>query len=91
LDRLERHYGQRPVVYTTPQFYRDAGLHHMKHEEFWLRSVAKTLDHVYTKQRWSFWQYSGTGIVSGINGDVDLNAFAGSRQSWAKWVRQRQQ
>lgn len=91
LDRLERHYGQRPVIYTTPQFYRDAGLHRMKNEEFWLRSVAKTLDHVYPDQRWSFWQYSGTGIVSGIKGDVDLNAFAGSRQSWAKWVRQRQQ
>ncbi|MEQ8877131.1 MAG: GH25 family lysozyme [Phycisphaerales bacterium] len=91
LDMLHRHYGQRPVVYTTPQFYRDAGLHNMPNEEYWLRSVAKTPDQVYPGQRWSFWQYSGTGIVPGIGGDVDLNAFAGSRRAWARWVGQRQQ
>lgn len=91
LDMLHRHYGQRPVIYTTPQFYRDAGLHNMPNEEYWLRSVARTLDEVYPGQRWSFWQYSGTGIVSGVRGDVDLNVFAGSRQAWAQWVGQRQQ
>ncbi len=91
LDRLERHYGQRPIIYTTPAFYRENDLGRMKREEFWLRSVAKTLDQVYPKQSWSFWQYSGTGIVAGIEGDVDLNAFAGDHASWAAWVRQRRQ
>ncbi|MEQ8290942.1 MAG: GH25 family lysozyme [Roseovarius sp.] len=91
LDMLHRHYGQRPVIYTTPQFYKDAGLHRLTQEEFWLRSVARPLDQVYPGQRWSFWQYSGTGIVPGLKGDVDLNAFAGSRQAWAQWVGLRQQ
>ena len=91
LDRLERHYGQRPIIYTTPQFYRENGLGRLKGEEFWLRSVAKTLDKVYPGQSWSFWQYSSTGVVEGIEGDVDLNAFAGSRQAWAEWVSRRRQ
>jgi len=91
LDRLERHYGQRPIVYTTPEFYRQNGLSRLKGEEFWLRSVAQPLDKVYPDQRWSFWQYSGTGIVEGIAGKVDLNAFAGTRQAWSNWVARRRQ
>ncbi|MEQ9259259.1 MAG: GH25 family lysozyme, partial [Roseovarius sp.] len=90
LDMVERHYGQRPIVYTTPEFFRQNDLGRMR-EEYWLRSVARTLDQVYPGQRWSFWQYSGTGVVAGIAGDVDLNAFAGSRQAWAEWVAQRRQ
>ncbi len=91
LDALHRHYGQRPIIYTTPAFYKDTGMHLMEGEEFWLRSVARTLDKVYPGQRWSFWQYSGTGVVDGIAGDVDLNAFAGGRQAWVKWLAARQQ
>lgn len=90
LNRLERHYGQRPIVYTTPQFYRENDLGRVR-AEFWLRSVAKPLAEVYPGQHWHFWQYSGTGIVRGIGGDVDLNAFGGTRTQWAKWVAQRRQ
>lgn len=31
---------------------------------------------------WSFWQYSHKGRVKGIKGNVDLNAFNGSRNEW---------
>lgn len=88
LNRLERHYQQRPIVYTTAQFYRQNDLGRMD-EEFWLRSVAKPLAAVYPGQGSRFWQYSGTGIVAGVNGDVDLNAFAGTRRDWAAWVMAR--
>ncbi len=90
MDIVERHYGQRPIIYTTPQFYKDAGLHRIKHEEFWLRSTSKTLDQVYPGQPWRFWQYSGTGLIRGIEKEVDLNAFAGSAAQWRKWLRARQ-
>lgn len=90
LNRLERHYRQRPIVYTTPRFYRENDLGQVK-AEFWLRSVARPLPEVYPGQSWHFWQYSGTGIVGGVKGDVDLNAFAGSRTDWAAWVARRRQ
>jgi len=91
LDMLERHYGQRPIIYTTPRFYRENDLDRLRGEEFWLRSVARPVGSVYPGQRWRFWQYSGTGIVAGIDGDVDLNAFAGSRQAWARCLARRRQ
>ncbi len=90
MDIVQRHYGQRPIIYTTPQFYKDAGLHHMKNEEFWLRTTAKTPAQAYPGQPWSFWQYSGTGVVPGIVNETDLNVFAGSNEDWAKWLRARQ-
>ncbi len=89
LNRVERRYGQRPIIYTTPDFYERNQLHRMSEEEFWLRSVAKTPDQIYPGQAWRFWQYSGTGIVPGITGNVDLNAFSGSVQDWEAWVKAR--
>lgn len=89
LDIVEQHFGQRPIIYTTPQFYRDAGLSAMRWEEFWLRSTADALHLVYPGQPWRFWQYSATGVVPGAQGDVDLNAFNGTQLDWETWLAQR--
>jgi lysozyme len=83
------HYGARPVIYTTVDFFAANDLGQLRGEEFWLRSVAGHPSEKYPGQRWSFWQYSGTGRVPGVAGDVDLNAFAGSREGWDAWLRQR--
>lgn len=91
LDMLERHYGQRPIIYTTPEFYRVNEMQQMDGEEFWLRSTAKHPREVYPSQQWSFWQYSGTGTVPGINGAVDLNAFSGGAAEWKRWLATRRQ
>lgn len=88
LDIVGRHYGQRPVVYTTVDFYHDNDLGDLR-AEFWLRSVADHPRNIYPGERWAFWQYTGTGIVPGISGDVDLNAFAGSGADWARWLQTR--
>lgn len=89
LNVVERHYGQRPIIYTTPAFYKDNELSRMSGEEFWLRSTAKTPKQAYPGQPWSFWQYSGTGIVPGFAEEVDLNVFAGTRRQWKKWLKKR--
>lgn len=86
LTAVGRHYGQRPILYTTPDFYRDNDLGKLSGVTFWLRSVAAPVGRVYAGQAWSFWQYSGTGSVPGIPGRVDLNLFAGSARQWADWV-----
>jgi lysozyme len=83
------HFGQRPVIYTTVDFWRANDLGRLGGEEFWLRSVAGHPSETYPGARWTFWQYSGTGRVPGVAGDVDLNAFAGSPEAWADWLRRR--
>ncbi len=87
---LQRHYGQRPIIYTTVDFYRDMNMGQYR-EEFWLRSVAGHPRIVYPGQNWGFWQYTGTGLVPGISGRVDLNVFAGSASDWRQWLNTRMQ
>lgn len=91
LAMVERHYGKRPLIYTTVDFYADNDLGSLKGYEYWLRSVAGHPSEVYPGQRWSFWQYTGTGQIPGIEGDTDINVFAGSPESWRKWVADRTQ
>jgi lysozyme len=83
------HYGQRPVIYTTVDFYETNDLRRLRGEEFWLRSVAAHPSEPYPGARWSFWQYSGTGRVPGIAGNVDLNAFEGTEADWHSWLARR--
>ncbi len=85
---LEQYYGQRPVIYTTVDFYRDNDLERLR-GEFWLRSVADHPRKIYPGQRWAFWQYTGTGTAPGFGGNVDLNTFAGNALQWRQWVNAR--
>jgi len=86
LNAVRRHYGQQPILYVTPDFYDDNDMGRLTGVTFWLRSVAAPVRDRYPGQDWTFWQYSGTGSVPGIAGDVDLNVFNGSAQQWAVWV-----
>jgi lysozyme len=90
MDRLERHYGQRPIIYTAPDFYEDNLKGAFKSHPFWLRSVAQHPAKVYPGRKWLFWQYSGSGLSHGVSGRIDLNVFHGSEREWRNWVNGRQ-
>ncbi len=85
LDILEAHYGQRPVVYTTVDFWQDTGIGQLPGTRFWVRSVAAHPNERYPGANWDFWQYTGTGRVPGVEGLVDINVFRGSRSDWARY------
>ncbi|MEP3785715.1 GH25 family lysozyme [Ascidiaceihabitans sp.] len=89
MDIVEAHYGQRPIIYTTPRFYEENGLSAIKREEFWLRTTAKTPREAFPGQPWRFWQYTATGTLPGTPGAVDINAFNGSAEDWAAWRARR--
>jgi lysozyme len=86
MDRLEAHYGKRPIIYTTVDFHRDNLVGHFEGYHFWLRSVANHPENIYPARKWAFWQYTSTGVVPGISGNTDINVFAGSAKNWNKWV-----
>lgn len=35
---------------------------------------------------WTFWQYDHHGRIPGIEGDVDLNTFCGTREEWERYL-----
>jgi lysozyme len=86
MDKLEAHYGQRPIIYTAPDFYRDNLRGAFPNHPFWLRSVARHPSKTYPGRKWVFWQYSGSGLSHGVRGRIDLNVFNGSEADWHQWV-----
>lgn len=86
LTAVQRHYGQRPIVYTAIDFFEDNELWKLPGAQFWLRSTAAHPADLYDGHPWQFWQYSSTGHVPGIAGKVDLNVFSGTERHWTQWL-----
>ena len=87
MDIVGRHFGKRPIIYTTVDFHRENLDGHFRGYQFWLRSVAAHPQDIYPDHPWTFWQYTGTGIMPGIKGNTDINAFAGTKSQWREWLR----
>ncbi len=86
LDIVEKHYGKKPIIYTSIDFFERNSLASFTGYRYWLRSVADHPADRYGAHPFVFWQYTGTGIVPGIKGNADINAFNGSHAEWKKWV-----
>lgn len=88
LQMMERHYGKKPVIYVTVDFY--AGLMHpneFKDYELWVRSTKHSPEIPYPGRSWSFWQYQSDGSAPGISGKIDKNVFYGTREQWRAWLQ----
>lgn len=87
LTEIEKHYGKRPVIYSSVDFHRDRMVGAFKSYDFWLRSVASYPNRIYTdRDDWVFWQYTAEGRIPGIDGNVDRNVFFGTKSQWRKWL-----
>ncbi|KQZ81358.1 glycoside hydrolase [Mesorhizobium sp. Root157] len=88
LSIVEKHYGKKPIIYTSIDFFDDNNLSTFRGYPYWLRSVAGHPTERYGSHPFTFWQYTGTGVVPGIRGNADINVFNGSETAWNKWLRQ---
>ncbi len=91
LKAFHAHYGKKPVIYTDINFHEDvlAGTREFDDYPFWVRSVADRPEERYERRPWEFWQFTATGTVPGIRGDVDRNAFFGNEKQFRDWVEGR--
>ncbi len=68
MDKIEAHYGVRPVLYSTSSYI---GAHlDDPDEELWLAGYSRS-----PRRDWLFWQFTDRGRVDGIAGPVDLNVY----------------
>lgn len=77
LDRVESHYGVKPILYTSYKFktkYLDDSLFNAY--PYWIAHYY--VDSVRYQGKWNFWQHTDVGNVPGIEKDVDLNVFNGT-------------
>ncbi|MBI2896880.1 MAG: hypothetical protein HYY06_25200 [Deltaproteobacteria bacterium] len=81
LDRVEGALGIPPIIYTGKYYWNDrlGGTDefsdHPLWEAWWNDACPDTPS---GWSRWTFWQYSSTGRIAGIGGDVDRDRFDGS-------------
>src|SRR6516164_387608 len=83
LQEMERHYRKRPIIYTTVDFYQ-ANLSNgaLMDYPIWVRSTKHHPSTKYGSRAWHFWQYQSDGRVPGIGGNVDKDAFYGTKEQW---------
>lgn len=86
LDELEKHTGKRPVIYTDIPFHEEVLEGQFRDYVFWIRSTAAEPSTRYRDRDWGFWQFTTTGRVPGITGNVDRNAFFGGEKEWEMFV-----
>ncbi|KIC94808.1 glycoside hydrolase family 25 protein [Flavihumibacter solisilvae] len=76
LERVETHYGVKPIIYTNVDFYERYLKADFNDYPLWVAHYLKK-DRPRITRNWAFWQYSETGNVNGIRGKVDFNVFNG--------------
>lgn len=90
LNIVERYYGKRPVIYVTVDFHRDRLVGAFTDYPIWVRSVAGHPVIRYGDRDWTFWQYTATGRVPGVKGNVDRNTFDGNQREFLKFLQDSQ-
>ncbi|MCU0550967.1 MAG: peptidoglycan-binding protein [Leptolyngbya sp. Prado105] len=81
LEIVEAKTGRKPILYTYPSFWEDKLGNTTRFSDYllWVANFG-TPGQPYVPsawKRWTFHQYSESGTLRGINGNVDLNQFNG--------------
>lgn len=81
LKLAEDHYGVKPIIYCSYFYYKK----HLNFPEFdsyplWIANyIVEDINTIFSD--WHFWQYTSTGRMDGIQGNVDRNVFYGPYDS----------
>lgn len=87
LERLEEHYGLRPVLYATTSAYGRYLAGEYEEYDIWIRNVY-FFPRLKDGRDWTFWQYTDRGRLDGYAGEeayIDLNVFCGTAEEFAAY------
>lgn len=87
LQAIEQHYGVRPIVYTYINFYNSYLLNDFRSYNLWIAKYSSSEPILKDNGRWEFWQYTDKGKIVGVEGDVDLNCFYGTKDQFKKLLK----
>lgn len=82
IDHVEAALGVKPIIYTGFYFWRDQvgapayGAQHPLWHAQYTSAACPNISAPWTE--WAFWQFTSTGAVDGIAGNVDVNRFDGT-------------
>ena len=73
---IERHYGVRPMIYSTMSFYNRNLSPYFNEYPLYIGRYSKKTPEITWNGRYTIWQYTETGQVNGISTKVDLCRFS---------------
>lgn len=76
LERVDKHYKMKPIIYTNQRFYEAFLKDDFYDYKFWIANYSFFSETIHDD--WLFWQFTENATVSGINGNVDVNIYNGS-------------
>lgn len=88
LDRVQQSLGKQPIIYSSPGFLKYNFSVPGGGPPLWTKDYILWIANYGVSQpsmppgwlKWTFWQYSETGSVSGVNAAVDLDWFNGTAE-----------
>ena len=75
LDKVERHYGVKPIIYSGESFYADFLEKEFKGYKLWIANYSFFEEEI--RKEWLFWQFTDKAELQGIEGNVDVNIYNG--------------
>ena len=75
IQMVERHYGVRPILYCSRDFYNKYLSGPFTHYNYMVARYAEEVPKLCDEAPFVMWQYSATSRVRGIHGNVDRSCF----------------
>lgn len=75
VDMVERHYGVKPIIYTSRDFYNKYLSGPFTGYKYMIARYHPEVPELCDNAAFVMWQYTATGRVSGIQGNVDRSYF----------------
>ena len=87
LECLEKHYGCKPIIYSTMSVYEKYLDDYYNEYSIWMRNTY-IRPFLFKNRQWTFWQYSDKGEWAYGTKDeryVDKNVFAGGKEAFLRY------
>jgi lysozyme len=76
LDKVEKHYGVKPIIYSGEKYYNTFLREEFAGYTFWIANYNFFVEDICDD--WTIWQFTESASVKGIPCDVDLNIYNGT-------------
>lgn len=76
LDRVERYYGVKPIIYSGESYYSNFLKEEFADYKLWIANYSRL--NANFKEDWYFWQFTDKARIDGITTNVDVNIYNGN-------------
>ena len=89
LEKLETHYGLKPILYATDKSYSLYLSGYYSDYDIWIRNVISSAS-LPDSREWTFWQFTDREKLQGYSGEekyIDVNVFYGTVQDFENYAK----